>query len=404
MATPSTETRPASRRNTTAEDLIEAAERLVPVLRERAVVTDSERRISDEVYRLLEDEGFFHILKPKRYGGLELGDDVHAAVTMTLARGCASTAWVFSILSADNCLLFTFPQSVQDEIWGDDSFATLAGNTNLNTKATAEPVDDGYLLSGSWGFCSGSDFSRWLVFIVPAGEQSEPHIFLVPNERAATVDDWFPSGMRGTGSRTKVLDSVFVPARHVIPFSAVGPGWIAARELYPDFELLHGPFPSYGKFEFAGVAVGAAIGAVEHFASTVGSSTRVANLFGGEYTLSEQEYVATEFAQASGDVLLAKTLVQAQSGDVTAHAASRTPVTDLEQATWNRNYALVTRVALRAVQQLSALVGSKVGNPSHPIALAERDIRMMSHHVTLNWRQAAVQYLAAEAAAHRGEV
>jgi hypothetical protein len=57
-------------------------------------------RYMPSVFVVLGAGCFFHILKPKKYGGLGLGE--HAKVTMTLARCCASTAWVLSILSPDN--------------------------------------------------------------------------------------------------------------------------------------------------------------------------------------------------------------------------------------------------------------------------------------------------------------
>ena len=47
------------------------------------------------------------------------------------------------------------------------------------------------------------------------------------------------------------------------------------------------------------------------------------------------------------------------------------------------------------MQRIYSLVGAKAGNPEHPVSLAKRDVEMVSHHVTLNWRQSAVQYLAA---------
>lgn len=386
-------------RNQTAEEIIRAAEAMVPKLRERAVETDRERRIADEIYREMEDNGFFHILKPKKYGGLELGEDVHASVAMTLAQGCASTAWVFSILDGDNGLFLCYPEEVQDEVWGEDSYATLAGYTGYNPKARVEAVDGGYRVSGSWAFCSGSDFSAWLVFVIPIGEQGEPHVIIVPNDKASTVDDWFPTGMRGTGSRTKVLEDVFIPERHVLTFEQLQAGWVASRDLHPSYDMLHTTFPSYGKFEFAGVAVGAAIAAVEHFAATAGSSTRVAHALGGEYRLADQDYAASEFAQASGDVLMAQYMLERQSRDVTERARARIPSSELDLATWNRNYSLVTRTSKRAVDQIAMLVGAKTGNPAHPISRAKRDIEFLAHHVTLNWRQAAVQHFAAATAA-----
>ena len=68
------DTRPAPDPALTADDVLKAAEDMVPLLRERAVATDRDRRIELDTYRRLGDAGFFHILKPKRYGGLELRD------------------------------------------------------------------------------------------------------------------------------------------------------------------------------------------------------------------------------------------------------------------------------------------------------------------------------------------
>jgi hypothetical protein len=47
-----------------------------------------------------------------------------------------------------------------------------------------------------------------------------------------------------------------------------------------------------------------------------------------------------------------------------------------------------------------SLVGSRAGSPAHPVSHAKRDIEMVSHHVTLNWRQSAVRYLAATVAGY----
>ena len=174
--------RPAPDPALTADDILRAAEDLVPLLRERAVEADKSRRIEADTYRRLQDAGFFHILKPKKYGGLELSEHEHAKVTMTLARGCASTAWVFSILDSDNMAILAFPAEVQEEVWGTNTYATLAGNINLNPRAKAVRVTGGYRLTGGWGFCSGSDFSEWLIFNAPAGDDGEGHMFLVPRE------------------------------------------------------------------------------------------------------------------------------------------------------------------------------------------------------------------------------
>jgi 3-hydroxy-9,10-secoandrosta-1,3,5(10)-triene-9,17-dione monooxygenase len=217
----------------------------------------------------------------------------------------------------------------------------------------------------------------------------------VRREEATTVDDWFPTGMRGTGSRTKVVEDVFVPERRVLGPEGFGQWSDERRARHPTFDMLYCPLPPVGLFEFAAVAVGAAWGAAEHFAQTAGSSTRVATLLGGTYRLTDGDYVATEFAEAAGDVQMAMHTIERQSAASAARARSHRTPTELETATGHRDHALVTRTALRSVQRIYSLVGAKTGNPEHPVSLAKRDIEMLSHHVTLNWRQHAVRYLAA---------
>jgi alkylation response protein AidB-like acyl-CoA dehydrogenase len=386
--------RPAPDPALTADDLLRAAADLLPLLRERAVAADAGRRIEADTYRRLGDAGFFHILKPRKYGGLELSEHEHAKVAMTLARGCASTAWVFSILSSDNMAILAFPEQVQEEIWGRDTYATLAGNTNLNPRARAEPVPGGYRLTGQWGFCSGSDFSEWLIFNAPAGDAGDGHMFIVPRGDATMIDDWFPTGMRGTGSRTMAVQDVFVPAHRVQATRDTVQKLQERRALHPTFTTMYAHWPSHGRFPFASTAVGAAWGAVEHFASVSASSTRVENALGGAVLLADQDYVAAEFAEAAGEVQMAMALTERRSFEASERARQRVTPAAADIAREQRDNALVTRVALRSVQRVYSLVGAKAGNPEHPVSRAKRDVEMVSHHVTLNWRQSAVQYLA----------
>lgn len=393
LDTDQTSARPAPPATLTPEDLFAAAEAMVPTLRAQSPEVDRERRLPLETYQALGDAGFFHILKPKKYGGLELTEHEHARVAVTLARGCASTAWIFSILSSDNMAVLAYPEETQEEIWGNDTYATLSGNTNLNPKATAKRVKGGYRLTGAWPFCSGSDFSEWLIFNAPAGDDGEGHMFVLPREEAETVDDWFPTGMRGTGSRTMSVTDVFVPDRRVQATKDTVRKLKERRSLHPTFDTMYATWPSSGRFPFAACAVGAALGAAEHFASTVGSSTRVANALGGTVRLADQDYVATEFAQAEGDIEMARLMVEYDSKLAAERAATRRESTDAEIARELRDNALVTRTAHRVVQQIASLVGSKSGYPEHPVSIASRDIAMITHHVTLNWRQNAVTYL-----------
>ena len=169
------------------------------------------------------------------------------------------------------------------------------------------------------------------------------------------------------------------------------------RALHPTFSTMWAHWPSHGRFPFASAAVGAAWGAVEHFAAAAASSTRVANALGGTVRLADQDYVAAEFAEAAGEVQMAMALIERRSFEASERARQRCAPSSADLAREHRDNALVTRVALRSVQRIYSLVGVKAGNPEHPVSLAKRDVEMVSHHVTLNWRQSAVQYLATAA-------
>jgi hypothetical protein len=123
----------------------------------------------------------------------------------------------------------------------------------------------------------------------------------------------------------------------------------------------------------------------------------VAHALGGTTRLVEQDYVAAEFAEASGELDMAWDLVARDSREATVYAGRHELPDERLLAKLHRDNALVTRVSLREVSRIHALVGAKAGFPGHPISRAKRDVEMVAAHVTLNWRQAAVRYLASVA-------
>lgn len=378
----------------TGDDLVARAEELIPLLRQRAARADETRAVEPDTFRRLQEAGFFHAFRPKRYGGLELTEHDHARIAMTLAKGCASTAWVFSILNGHSRSLLAFPEEVQDEIWAENSFATCAGNITVNPKATAEQVDGGYLLTGDWGFCSGSDFSEWLFFTAAAGPDEEGHRFLLPRSEATLIDDWFPTGMRGTGSRRYAVDHLFVPDRRVVKVKEMAQLAEANRRLHPTFDSMVASTPD-GHFPYASVALGAALGAIEHFASVVPNSSRVRDFSGAATSLAEQDYVATEFSSAVSIAGAARSVLEQRSRAAAHRARDRVRATPEDRAAERLANAHVARSAMEAVQQIFFLIGTRANLASHPVSLAKRDIEVIATHQTVNWREASVLYLSA---------
>ena len=56
----------------TRDDILARARDMVPILQERSEQAESSRRISEETDQAFRDAGFYKIMQPSAYGGLEL--------------------------------------------------------------------------------------------------------------------------------------------------------------------------------------------------------------------------------------------------------------------------------------------------------------------------------------------
>jgi 3-hydroxy-9,10-secoandrosta-1,3,5(10)-triene-9,17-dione monooxygenase len=342
---------------------------------------------------MMSEAGLFKMFKPRKYGGLELGPHEHALVTLALARGCASSAWLFTLYNTNNLFVLSYPEEAQEELWGADPSAVLAGATQLNAKSKATRVPGGYRLSGNWGFNSGSDFSGWLILHAAVADEPMSQMFLVPKSATRTVDDWFPTGMRGTGSRTMVVDDVFIPDHRAIPpTQLLGSGKYSA--LHSTFDLLESPSPFCGLYLFSAVAAGVAQGAVDYFIENGQGLRRAATPLGGEVRLAEQDYVATQITEAAGELDLAIFKIIETSRQASERVRRREAPSKREMVADQRENAIIARIAARAVNTVHGLLGSKACFEGHPASRAKRDVEMILNHVALNWRTASVQYLA----------
>jgi alkylation response protein AidB-like acyl-CoA dehydrogenase len=246
-----------------ASDLVARAAALVPLLSERAVAAEAARRLLPETFDALAAADVFRMTAPKRFGGHEASFETQCEVLAEIARGCPSSSWVATILSAMTWLVSTFPDEAQEEILGSKD-PRISGV--FSPTGTAVPKGGGYVVSGRWGFNTGGHGSEWNVVnaVRGAGKDAVPMCVLLRAREITRLDDWHASGMGATGSSTILADNVFVPAHRVQPL----PDMLEAR--YPERHNADNPY-----FDFplaavltvnaAGTPVGIARGALEAF-------------------------------------------------------------------------------------------------------------------------------------------
>ena len=211
-------------------ELIERARELAPQLALRAEQTAEERRVLPATIDDFKNAGFFRMLQPVRWGGLEVDPSVFFEVQMTVAAACPSSAWVLGIVAVHSWQLALFPLKAQAEVWETDS-ATLISSSYAPT-GKIERVEGGYRVNGRWSFSSGCDHCQWVFLggFVPSEEGKPPDMrtFLLPRSDYAIDDTWFVAGLRGTGSKDIVVENAFVPEhrthRLIDGFKRTSPG------------------------------------------------------------------------------------------------------------------------------------------------------------------------------------
>ena len=93
---------------------------LLPVLRDRAQEAEDQREVPADSVKALAETGFFRLLQPARFGGLEADPLTFLTAVRMIASACGSTGWVASVLGVHPWQLALFPPQAQEEVWGAD--------------------------------------------------------------------------------------------------------------------------------------------------------------------------------------------------------------------------------------------------------------------------------------------
>ncbi|OLC13173.1 MAG: hypothetical protein AUH29_13795 [Candidatus Rokubacteria bacterium 13_1_40CM_69_27] len=207
---------------------LDAARKLVPLIRSCADQIEAERELPRPLFEALADAGLFHLAFPRSLGGSELDLPTYVQVIEEIGKADASTGWI-----VNQCAIFAtyaarMPPDVARSIWMDTPRSVVA-NTPAPT-AQAVVVSGGYRVTGRQGFSTGCRHAAWLAAhaqIVANGQprlkdgQSETRYLFVPVAEAELLDTWHVRGMRGTGTHHFAVSDVFVPEeRTVLPATA----------------------------------------------------------------------------------------------------------------------------------------------------------------------------------------
>ena len=168
------------------------------------------RQMSKEVVEALKECGFYKMLLPKKWGGTEHKPQEFFAEQMRIAEADMSTAWASGIIAVHAFQIALMSEQAQEEVYASGP-NTLASSSYNPVGAKAEMCEGGFMLSGRWGWSSGSEHCTWVLLggVIPGDGY---RTFLVPRTQYVIEDTWNVMGLQGTGSNDVVIaEPIFVP-------------------------------------------------------------------------------------------------------------------------------------------------------------------------------------------------
>src|SRR5699024_1414311 len=211
--------RPYSWQTPEALEVLDRVRAMLPAVRGRADEAEDLRVLPEKTLDELQSAGFFRLLQPARWGGVEADPVTFYTAVRDLAGACGSTGWVAGIVGVHNWHLALFPQQAQEDVWGRDPDVRIS--SSYAPMGSGEVVEGGYKVNGAWAWSSGSAHAEWAVVGGPVIKDGRPVDFvsyLIPRSDYRIDDVWHVVGLKGTGSNTLVVEDAFVPSHRVLSF------------------------------------------------------------------------------------------------------------------------------------------------------------------------------------------
>jgi indole-3-acetate monooxygenase len=349
--------------------LLEAARSLAPVLRDRTPEFEAARRLPADVAQVLAQQGFFRMVLPQDYQGLEMPPAQMIGVLEALGAANASVAWCVMIGATTALNAAYLPDHHARLIWADPNVIT-GGVFAPKGKAISE--GDMYRVSGQWAWGSGSANCGWLVGGALTRDGDKPpsaRMMWFERDQVELIDTWHTMGMRGTGSGDMAVTDALVPKDRSV--SLTDDHARIERPLYA--------FPAFGMLAMAiaGVALGNARGAIDELIELAGGKVPT----GSRRVLAERASTQVDIARAEGALGAARSYLLDQAHQAFDSASATGALTLTDRA----NLRIAATHAVRASAEVTRIVhdlgGGTAVYDTCPLSRRFRDAHVATQHI-----------------------
>lgn len=369
---------PEELRNLTAAKIIEGTRALKPLFRQYAEEAERIRRPVDHVWDALRKTGYFYMLVPKKYGGLEADIDDIIDASYPIAEGCASSGWLAMFGLVHNRHMISYGEKTLEELFGGGRYIIDAAATLPFGKAVK--VEGGYRLSGHWKWATCITQADWVnaMAFLDTPNGPSPGMFMVPAEQMTVIDTWHTDGMRATGTHDVACEDLFVPDhRAVFMLARDGTGPRAPISDHPIYRVPVSPLLA---FTTVVPIIGAARGAVELYRDLLQNHTkRGTSERQGDKQASQIRLARADTMVQTADILMRDAIKENLRG---------TELTGDAQIPWRCALRAKMTYATMLCREATILICEATGTSIHylhnPLQRILRDMMVMTSHITLD--------------------
>ncbi|HEX8781066.1 MAG TPA: flavin-dependent monooxygenase [Nocardioides sp.] len=340
-----------------SEKVLDAVRDLLPGFRERAEEGERLRQVPEQSVKELEEAGFFRMLQPRRFDGLESDPVDFFTAVRDIASADGSTGWISSVLGVHPWQVALFADDAQQAVWGSDTSVRLSSSYAPTGRAVQ--TDGGYTLSGRWSFSSGSAHATWVLLgglvFNDEGNVVDFKTFMVPREKYEIVDVWNVVGLRGTGSNDVVVEETFIPEAFTLSMSDTGRCFGPGQEQNTS-DLYKLPFHSLFTSTITAPIIGMASGAYAEHVDMQQKRVRAAYL--GEKASSDP-FAAVRIARAGSEIDAAWALLMTNIREEQAQVAKGEKIPLQLRLKVRRDQVLGTQRAIDAIDALFEASGGR---------------------------------------------
>lgn len=370
--------------------LVRRAAELRPLLRANAERGEDDRRVPDENIQAIQDAGIYRLPVPRRWGGHEASFTTFMTVSEEIGRGDGSTGWVTALMSVCGWMVGLYPEQAQRDVWGANPDARACGV--LAPTAATRAVDGGQVVTGAWGFASGSAHSQWAMLGIPVvdanGDQVDQGLALIPMGDLTCKDTWFVAGLRGTASNTLVADEVFVPDHRILSVGQALAGVYATE--HDDESLYRSAFVPVLALILVGPQIGMARAALDVVTEMLAKHKPISYTFYNDSAAAPTTQL--NLAEAAELIDTAHLHAMRAAGDIDEWAAAPHHMDRLTRTRVRMDTGYIARRCREAIDLLVSIGGASSFAEKNPLQRIWRDQETGSRHAVVNSSIAAEIY------------